>query len=31
MIGYEMFGSPQKDITAEIAVKMIKELIEKVK
>jgi hypothetical protein len=26
-----MFGSPQKDITAEIAAKMIKELIEKVK
>ncbi|MDO7173175.1 UDP-glucose--hexose-1-phosphate uridylyltransferase [Mariniflexile sp. AS56] len=27
MVGYEMFGSPQRDITAEIAAKMIKELI----
>lgn len=27
MVGYEMFGSPQRDITAEIACKMIKELI----
>jgi UDPglucose--hexose-1-phosphate uridylyltransferase len=27
MVGYEMFGSPQRDITAEIASKMIKELI----
>ncbi len=27
MVGYEMFGSPQRDITAETAVKMIKELI----
>ena len=28
MVGYEMFGSPQRDITAESAVKMIKALIE---
>ncbi|GAA4282253.1 UDP-glucose--hexose-1-phosphate uridylyltransferase [Gaetbulibacter aestuarii] len=27
MVGYEMFGSPQRDITAESAVKMIKALI----
>jgi UDPglucose--hexose-1-phosphate uridylyltransferase len=27
MVGYEMFGSPQRDITAEIAAKMIKNLI----
>jgi UDPglucose--hexose-1-phosphate uridylyltransferase len=27
MVGYEMFGSPQRDITAEIAAKMINELI----
>ncbi|TGV01326.1 UDP-glucose--hexose-1-phosphate uridylyltransferase [Flavivirga rizhaonensis] len=27
MVGYEMFGSPQRDITAESAVKMIKSLI----
>jgi UDPglucose--hexose-1-phosphate uridylyltransferase len=27
MVGYEMFGSPQRDITAEIANKMLKELI----
>ena len=27
MVGYEMFGSPQRDITAEIAAKMIRELI----
>ncbi|WP_142783200.1 UDP-glucose--hexose-1-phosphate uridylyltransferase [Changchengzhania lutea] len=27
MVGYEMFGSPQRDITAEIATKMLKELI----
>ncbi|MGB4961201.1 MAG: UDP-glucose--hexose-1-phosphate uridylyltransferase [Saprospiraceae bacterium] len=26
MVGYEMFGSPQRDITAEIAVQMIKDL-----
>jgi UDPglucose--hexose-1-phosphate uridylyltransferase len=26
MVGYEMFGSPQRDIIAEIAVKMIKDL-----
>ncbi|MFH4968911.1 UDP-glucose--hexose-1-phosphate uridylyltransferase [Gaetbulibacter sp. M240] len=28
MVGYEMFGSPQRDITPESAVKMIKALIE---
>lgn len=28
MVGYEMFGSPQRDITAESAVKMIKALID---
>jgi len=27
MVGYEMFGSPQRDITAEIAAKMIRELL----
>ncbi|WP_303317877.1 UDP-glucose--hexose-1-phosphate uridylyltransferase [Flavivirga abyssicola] len=27
MVGYEMFGSPQRDITAEIAARMIRELI----
>lgn len=27
MVGYEMFGSPQRDITAEIAAKMLKELV----
>lgn len=27
MVGYEMFGSPQRDITAESAVKMIRELL----
>lgn len=27
MVGYEMFGSPQRDITAEIAVKKLKQLI----
>ncbi|MDO5981516.1 UDP-glucose--hexose-1-phosphate uridylyltransferase [Flavivirga spongiicola] len=27
MVGYEMFGSPQRDITAEIATKMIKDLV----
>lgn len=27
MVGYEMFGSPQRDITAEIAAKMIRDLI----
>ncbi|MEC3907824.1 UDP-glucose--hexose-1-phosphate uridylyltransferase [Tamlana sp. 2201CG12-4] len=27
MVGYEMFGSPQRDITAETAVKMIKSLL----
>jgi len=27
MVGYEMFGSPQRDITPEIATKMIKDLI----
>ncbi len=27
MVGYEMFGSPQRDITAEIAAKMIHDLI----
>jgi len=27
MVGYEMFGSPQRDITAEQAVKMLKELL----
>jgi UDPglucose--hexose-1-phosphate uridylyltransferase len=27
MVGYEMFGSPQRDITAEIATERIKELI----
>jgi UDPglucose--hexose-1-phosphate uridylyltransferase len=26
MVGYEMFGSPQRDITAEIAAKRLKEL-----
>jgi len=28
MVGYEMFGSPQRDITAEIAAKRIRDLIE---
>jgi len=27
MVGYEMFGSPQRDITAEIAAKRLRELI----
>ena len=27
MVGYEMFGSPQRDITAEIAAKRLQELI----
>lgn len=27
MVGYEMFGSPQRDITAEIAAQMIRKLI----
>ena len=27
MVGYEMFGSPQRDITAESAVKMIRDLL----
>ena len=27
MVGYEMFGSPQRDITAEIAAQRIKELV----
>lgn len=27
MVGYEMFGSPQRDITAETAVKMLKDLL----
>ncbi|MFD0990979.1 UDP-glucose--hexose-1-phosphate uridylyltransferase [Mariniflexile jejuense] len=27
MVGYEMFGSPQRDITAEIAAQQLKELI----
>lgn len=27
MVGYEMFGSPQRDITAESAVKMLKNLL----
>jgi len=27
MVGYEMFGSPQRDITAEIATKKLRELI----
>ncbi|UKM64381.1 UDP-glucose--hexose-1-phosphate uridylyltransferase [Flavobacteriaceae bacterium GSB9] len=27
MVGYEMFGSPQRDITAESAVKMIQDLL----
>ncbi|MDD7888248.1 UDP-glucose--hexose-1-phosphate uridylyltransferase [Flavivirga sp. 57AJ16] len=27
MVGYEMFGSPQRDITAEIATKMIRDLV----
>ncbi|MFI1773407.1 UDP-glucose--hexose-1-phosphate uridylyltransferase [Thalassobellus citreus] len=27
MVGYEMFGSPQRDITAEIAAKMIRNLV----
>jgi len=27
MVGYEMFGSPQRDITAEIATKRLKELL----
>ena len=27
MVGYEMFGTPQRDITAEIAAKKLKELI----
>ncbi|WP_339659841.1 UDP-glucose--hexose-1-phosphate uridylyltransferase [uncultured Polaribacter sp.] len=27
MVGYEMFGSPQRDITAEIAAKMLRDLI----
>jgi UDPglucose--hexose-1-phosphate uridylyltransferase len=29
MVGYEMFGSPQRDITAETAAKTLKELFEK--
>ena len=27
MVGYEMFGSPQRDITAEVASKLIREKI----
>jgi UDPglucose--hexose-1-phosphate uridylyltransferase len=27
MVGYEMFGSPQRDITAETAVRMLRELL----
>jgi len=27
MAGYEMFGSPQRDITAEIAAKILRELV----
>jgi len=27
MVGYEMFGSPQRDITAESAVKMLRDLL----
>ena len=27
MVGYEMFGSPQRDITAEIAAKRLKDLL----
>jgi len=27
MVGYEMFGSPQRDITAEIAAKRLRDLI----
>ena len=27
MVGYEMFGSPQRDITAEVAAKKLRELI----
>ena len=27
MVGYEMFGSPQRDITPEIATKMIQDLV----
>ena len=27
MVGYEMFGSPQRDITPEIAAKMLRELV----
>lgn len=27
MVGYEMFGSPQRDITPEVAAKMIKDLL----
>lgn len=27
MVGYEMFGSPQRDITAETAVKMLRDLL----
>jgi len=27
MVGYEMFGSPQRDITAEVAVKWLRDLI----
>lgn len=27
MVGYEMFGSPQRDISAEIAAKMLRELV----
>lgn len=27
MVGYEMFGSPQRDITAEIAAKMLRNLV----
>ncbi len=27
MVGYEMFGSPQRDITAEIAARMIRDLV----
>ena len=27
MVGYEMFGSPQRDITTEVAAKKLRELI----
>jgi UDPglucose--hexose-1-phosphate uridylyltransferase len=27
MVGFEMFGSPQRDITVEIAAKKLRELI----